>query len=85
MIILYLALALTLPSGYSYQVSEGSWFLDCHVGQHLAIDFDPRFLQASHELAIGKPMSPAGGVDPQYPQASHIPLPLTAVEISVSQ
>jgi len=84
MIILSLALALTLPSGYSYQVSKGPRFLDCHVGQHLAIDFDPRLLQASYELAIGKPMSPAGGVDSQYPQASHIPLPLTAVEVSIS-
>jgi len=74
-----------LPFGNCGKLREGIGVPYRHVGEHLAVDLDPRLLQAIDESAIGEPLLSGGGIDAYNPQSPEIALSLAAVTIGVAK
>jgi len=78
-------LAPGLPFGNCGKLGEGIGVPHRHIGEHLAVDLNPRLPQAIDESAIGEPLLPGGGIDAYNPQPPEIALSLAAVTIGVAQ
>src|SRR5918992_1975994 len=72
----------TLPGSLG-KASKGLGVVHGDVGQHLAVELDPRAAQAVHELAIGHALPPRGGVDANDPQLAEVALAIAAVAVGV--
>src|SRR5512146_2984244 len=65
------------------QCLESRRVVDREVRQRLPVDFDPGFFQPEHELAVGEPVLPGGGVDPHDPEGADLPLLVPPVAVGV--
>lgn len=52
--------------------------IDCHLGEHLAVDRDIRKLQSIHKLTIRNTVHPACRINPGNPELPELPLSLLA-------
>src|ERR1700756_2284577 len=58
---------------------------DCDVRQHLAVEIEPRQLEAVHELRVGEAMLARTGIDPLDPQGAKVALAIAPVAIGIAQ
>jgi hypothetical protein len=61
------------------------WISDRKIGKNFSIDRNLSQLNSVHKLGIGQAMLAHARIDPLYPQRTKIPLPRTAIAISVLQ
>lgn len=54
-----------------------------HIRDRLAIQQDPRLLKVANETAVGEPMLPGSGIDPDNPEAAEIPLSRPSIPIGI--
>src|SRR5688572_6942147 len=62
---------------------EGLRIAHGDVGQNLAIEGHACLLETAHELAVGQAVQAGGSVEPNDPQAAHLPLALLATDIRI--
>ncbi|MGQ4809950.1 hypothetical protein NKDENANG_03393 [Candidatus Entotheonellaceae bacterium PAL068K] len=60
--------------GKHHHLGKGIGIMHGDIGQDFAVQPHIGALEASHELAIRKPMQASCSIDPYNPQASEIPL-----------
>src|SRR5260370_11713489 len=65
------------------QPSKGTAVAHGQVSQHLAVDLYSGLAEAVHQLAVGQPRLPRGGVDASDPELPHLTLAAAAVAIWV--
>ena len=63
---------------------ETFWIIDCHFGEHLAVNLDAVLVEAIDETRIADAIHSASGVDTLDPKLAIISLDLAAGDISVS-
>src|ERR1700716_3791136 len=56
------------------QPSKGTAVAHGQVSQHFAVDLHSGLAEAVHQLAVGQPRLPGGGVDASDPELPHLPL-----------
>ena len=61
------------------------WVVDSEVGQDFAVDFDTGFVEAAHELRLGKPLEACSSVDTLDPECAEVALFIAAVAEGVGQ
>src|SRR5467141_4838175 len=68
-----------------HQPSKGTAVAHGQVSQHLAVDLYSGLAEAVHQLAVGQPRLPRGGVDASDPELPHLTLAAATVAIGVSE
>jgi hypothetical protein len=57
--------------------------MDGHIRNRLTIQQDPRLLKAANETAVGEPMLPGSGIDPDNPEAAEIPFARPSIPVGI--
>src|SRR5216684_7237627 len=68
-----------------HQPSKGTAVAHGQVSQHLAVDLHSGLAKAVHQLAVGQPRLPRGGIDACDPELPHLALAAATVAIGVSE
>jgi len=76
---------LSLPYSLRQQARKAFRLLDGHIGEHFSVYGNTGLLQPVHELAIGDPVSSAGGIYTEYPETTHVAFSFTPVKIGIRQ
>src|SRR5438132_3191370 len=71
--------------GNLHQPGKGTAVAHGQVSQHLAVDLHTGLAKAVHQLVVGQPRLPRGGVDARDPQLPHLSLAAAAVAKRVSE
>src|SRR5260370_14165422 len=67
------------------QPSKGTAVAHGQVSQHLAVDLYSGLAEAVHQLAVGQPRLPRGGVDASDPELPHLTFAAAAVAIRIRE
>src|SRR5207237_4134297 len=62
-----------------HQPSKGTAVAHGQVSQHLAVDLHSGLAKAVHQLVVGQPRLPRGGIDARDPELAHLALAATTV------
>src|SRR5438552_6787074 len=62
-----------------HQPGKGTAVAHGQVSQHLAVDLHSGLAKAVHQLVVGQPRLPRGGIDPSDPEPAHLALPPASV------
>src|SRR6266581_8919791 len=65
---------LEVVPGNLHQPGKGTAVAHGQVSQHLAVDLHSGLAKAVHQLVVGQPRLPRGGVDPRDPKLPHLAL-----------
>src|SRR5438309_4546367 len=68
-----------------HQPSKGTAVAHGQVSQHLAVDLYSGLAEAVHQLAVGQPGLPRGGVDASDPELPHLTLAAATVAICICE
>src|SRR5690348_15961287 len=68
-----------------HQPGKGTAVAHGQVSQHLAVDLHSGLAKAVHQLVVGQPRLPRGGVDTRDPQLPHLSFAPPAIAIRVCQ
>src|SRR5229473_2279639 len=68
-----------------HQPSKGTAVAHGQVSQHLAVDLYSGLAEAVHQLAVGQPRLPRGGIDASDPELPHLTLAAAAVAICIRE
>src|SRR5947199_6947270 len=71
--------------GNLHQPGKGTAVAHGQVSQHLAVDLHSGLAKAVHQLVVGQPRLPRGGVDPRDPKLAHLALAAAAVAERVGE
>src|SRR5206468_6699211 len=71
--------------GNLHQPGKGTAVAHGQVSQHFAVDLHSGLAKAVHQLVVGQPRLPRGGVDARDPQLSHLALAAAAVAEGISE
>src|SRR5260370_11755613 len=71
--------------GSLHQPGKGTAVAHGQVSQHLAVDLYSGLAEAVHQLAVGQPRLPRGGVDARDPELPHLTLAAAAVAICICE
>jgi len=70
---------------YPGKMGKGIRLPDCHICQHLAVNFDVGSVQVVNQLAVSYAIGPTGGIYAANPETSHIAFSIAAVDICIVQ
>src|SRR5438309_10306080 len=68
-----------------HQPSKGTAVAHGQVSQHLAVDLYSGLAEAVHQLAVGQPRLPRGGIDACDPELPHLALAAPPVSVCVRE
>src|SRR3989442_12215812 len=68
-----------------HQPGKGTAVAHGQVSQHLAVDLHSGLAKAVHQLAVGQPRLPRGGIDACDPELPHLALAAATVAIGISE